>query len=406
MTRRRGGKRPIRSNGENGRYAHITGWGAEVPERVLTNHDIEKMVDTSDEWIRERTGISERRIADDRDTTVTLGIRAARKALKRANILPDDLDLIIVATGSSEHLFPSTACLIQDQLGATRAGAFDLLAACSGFIYALGMAAGQIKSGQAQTVLIVGTEIFSRITDWNDRGTCILFADGAGAFVLQVSDTPGGVREVVLHSDGSGGDLLSVPSGVRATWNGSEPPPKSVIYMNGRDVFRFAARVMTSAIEEVIRNTGLMLSDIDVIIPHQANLRIIDASMRSLKFPSERVIINVERYGNTSAASIPIALVEAVEQGRIKANDRLVVVGFGGGLTWGAALLEWDVIPTTASYGRDVLREGLYILARVRSLLNRMMRFLESVFVRGPSKSHWRLLKRSENSPPHSEPKK
>ncbi|MBN1311983.1 MAG: ketoacyl-ACP synthase III [Anaerolineae bacterium] len=402
MIKSRHRKRQIRANGENGRYAHVTGWGVEVPERVLTNHDLEQMVDTSDEWIRERTGISERRIADDRDTAVTLGTRAARKALKHADILPDDLDLIIVATMSPVYLCPSTACLIQDQLGATRAGAFDLLAACSGFIYALSTAAGQIKSGMARTVLVIGTETLSRITDWSDRGTCILFADGAAAFVLQESDTPGGVREVVLHSDGSGGELLYVHSGARPTWNGAEAPA-SLINMNGRGVFRFAARVMSSATEEVVQQAGLTLNDIDVIVPHQANMRIIDAAMRSLKISSDRVVANIERYGNTSAASIPIAIVEAVENGQIKPNDRIVLVGFGGGLTWAAALLEWEVTPTPASYGRDVLREGLYILARVRSLINRMLRLLEALFFRAPSDRQPRQRAGTPAKPPQQD---
>jgi len=402
MIKSRRRKRQIRSNGENGRYAHVIGWGVEVPERVLTNHDIEKMVDTSDEWIRERTGISERRIADDRDTAVTLGTRAARKALNRADVLPDDLDLIIVATMSPVYLCPSTACLIQDQLGATRAGAFDLLAACTGFIYALGTAAGQIKSGLAQTVLVIGTETLSRITDWSDRGTCILFADGAAAFVLQARDMPGGVREVVLHSDGSGGELLYVPSGARPSWNGVEAR-ESLINMNGRGVFRFAARVMASATEEVVEQAGLTLNDVDVIVPHQANMRIIDAAMRSLKMSSDQVVANIDRYGNTSAASIPIAIAEAVEQGQIKSNDRIVLVGFGGGLTWGAALLEWDVTPTPASYGRDVLREGLYILARVRSLVNRMLRFVEAILFRAPSDRRGQRRSGKPTEPPESE---
>lgn len=390
-------KRPTPSSRGDGRYAHVIGWGVEIPERVMTNSELEQLVETSDEWIRERTGIAERRIADDRDTTITLGARAARKALKHADILPDDLDLIIVATASPTYLFPATACLIQDQLGATRAGAFDILAACTGFIYALGLASAQIKAGMANTVLVVGTETLSRITDWNDRGTCILFGDGAGAFVLRGSETPGGVRDVVLHSDGSGGDTLYVHSGSRPTWNGSTPPD-GLIHMNGREVFRFAARVMASATEEVVSRAGLTLNDIDLIVPHQANLRIIDAAMRGLKLPAERFVVNIERYGNTSTASIPIAMVEAIEQGRIKANDRIVLVGFGGGLTWGALLLEWDVTPTRASYGREVLREGLYIVARVRSLLYRVLRLIEAIFVRPSSEARPRPPKRDDKT--------
>lgn len=366
------------------RYAHIVGWGTEIPEHVLTNHDIEQMVDTSDEWIRERTGIVERRIADERDTVVTLGERAARKALAQADLLPNEVDLIITATSSPQYLFPSTACLIQDRLGAPEAGAFDVLAACTGFIYGLGLAAAQIKSGMIDTALVIGTETLSRIVDWTDRGTCILFADGAGAFVLSASDVPGGVQDVVMHSDGSGGDLLFAPSGMRPDWNGSQSPDV-LTQMNGREVFRFASRVMVSATEEIIERAGLELDDIDVVVPHQANLRIIHAAARGLKMPVERFVINIDRYGNTSTASIPIALVEAVESGQIKPNNRLVLVGFGGGLTWGAALIDWEVAPSAASYGREVLREGWYILARMRSLARRVVRLLEAMFFGSPT---------------------
>jgi 3-oxoacyl-[acyl-carrier-protein] synthase-3 len=379
---RRARKRP-----DNGRYAHVIGWGIEVPERVLTNHDLEQMMETSDEWITERTGIKERRLADGRDNTVTLGLRAAHQALRQANVLPDELDLIIVATSSLTYLFPATACLIQDQLGATRAGAFDILAACTGFIYALGIAAAQIKSGAIDTALVIGTETLSRLVDWNDRGTCILFGDGAGAFVVQASDIPGGIHEVVLHSDGSGGDLLYAYSGMRSGWDGASPSPQVNIFMNGREVFRFASRVMVTATQEVIARAGVKLDDIALIVPHQANLRIIEAAARGLKLPLERFMINIERYGNTSTASIPIAIVEAVQAGRIKPNDKILLVGFGAGLTWGAALIEWAVKPTPISYARDIIREGWYILARVRSLLLRLVRFVEALLFSSPDQS-------------------
>lgn len=316
----------------NGRYAHVIGWGVEVPERVLTNRDLEQLVDTSDEWIRERTGIVERRIADDRDTVASLGFRAARKALSHANVSPRDLDLIIVATSSPSNLFPATANIIQDRLGATKAGAFDLLAACSGFIYALSLAASHIESGAATTALVIGTETLSRIVDWSDRSTCILFGDGAGAFVLRAGDTAGGVLEVVLHSDGSGCDHLYARSGVRTSWHG--PPPEQSLVMNGREVYRFASRVMVQATEEVLERAGLKPEDVDLIIPHQANIRIIQAAARGLRLPMERFFVNIDRYGNTSTASIPIAMAEAVEQGLVKPNDRIVLVGFGAGLTW------------------------------------------------------------------------
>jgi 3-oxoacyl-[acyl-carrier-protein] synthase-3 len=368
----------------NGRYAHVVGWGIEVPERILTNHDMAKIVDTSDEWIRERTGIAERRIADDQDTSVTLGARAARKALAQADMLPSEIDLIIVATSTPTHLFPATACLIQDRLGATQAGAFDVMAACTGFIYGLSLAASQIKAGLIDTALVIGTETLSRIMDWTDRRTCVLFGDGAGAFVLRVSETRGGIHDVVLHADGSGGSMLSAVSGIRPSWNGSKGP-QVLTEMNGREVFRFASRIMATATEEVLARAGLKLDDIDLIVPHQANLRIIQAAARGLKLPMDRFFINIERYGNTSSASIPIAVAEAVKKGQIKSNDKLVLVGFGGGLTWGALVMEWDVKETPVSLMREVARESWYILAHVRSLLRRVLRFLDAVLFGPPT---------------------
>lgn len=365
-------------SGLPGRYAHIVGWGMEVPEHILRNTDLAQMVDTSDEWIWERTGIRERRIADDGDSVITLGLRAARKALASADMLPEGLDLIIVATSSPVYLFPATACLIQDKLGATEAGAFDVSAACTGFIYALGLAAVQIRVGAVDTAMVIGTETLSRIVNWSDRETCILFGDGAGAFVLKASDVPGGVLEVVMHSDGSGGKLLYAASGVRQTWNGPETNPTNAD-MNGREVFRFATRVMASAVREAVKRAGLRLKDVNWIVPHQANLRIIQSAAERLKLPEERFIINIDRYGNTSTASIPIAIAEAVEEGRIGPDNRLVLVGFGGGLTWGAAVVEWGVEPTRAPRMRDLLREMRYLLAALRSLLRRFRRFLEAL---------------------------
>lgn len=356
-----------------------------MPERVLTNQELEQIVETTDEWIRERTGIVERRIADDRDTTATLGLRAARKALSHANISPRELDLIVVATSSPANLFPATANIIQDKLGATKAGAFDLLAACTGFIYALSLAAAQIESGAVDTALVIGAETLSRIVDWSDRSTCILFGDGAGAFVLRAGDTPGGIREVVLHSDGSGEDYLYARSGVRTSMNGAKPEQSLV--MNGREVFRFASRVMAQATEEVLERAGLAPDDVDVIIPHQANIRIIQSAARGLRLPLDRFFVNIDRYGNTSTASIPIALAEAVECGRIQSNDRVVLVGFGAGLTWGALLLEWEPRPTARSYFSEMLREGWYIFAHVRSIVLRFLRLLESIFWDPPSAS-------------------
>lgn len=359
-------------------YAHITGWGMSVPEPVLTNDDLAKIVDTNDAWIRERTGIRERRIARATDFPSTLGAEAALKALSVANLKPTDLDLIICSTSTPEHLFPATACLIQDQIGATKAGAFDLLAACSGFIYAMNMAAQSIRSGAIKNALVIGTETLSRFVNWEDRNTCILFGDGAGAFVLQASEQPGGILSAVMHSDGSGGNLLTLPAG------GSRHPATEAtihagqhyIYMDGKEVFRFATKVMASSTEEVLKLAGLTKEDVAVIIPHQANFRIIDAAARGLKLPIEKFIINVDRYGNTSTASIPIATVEAVEQGRVKAGDKVVFVGFGAGLTWGALAAEWTG-PLPSPRKVHVRRYCLW--GRIRSILHRIERFLEGL---------------------------
>ena len=362
-------------------YAHITGWGMSVPERVMTNDEISKVVDTNDAWIRERTGIRERRIARDHEHPSTLAVEASIKALTVANLRPTDLDLIICSTSSPEYIFPATACLIQDQLGATKAGAFDLLAACSGFIYALNMGAQAIRSGSIKSALIIGTETLSRFVNWKDRNTCILFGDGAGAFVLQASDQPGGVLSAVMHSDGSGGDLLSIEGG------GSRYPAteativegKHYVQMDGKEVFRFATRVMASATQEVLACAGLKLEDVKWIIPHQANIRIIEAAARGLKLPMERFIVNLERYGNTSTASIPIAMVEALEKGQIKPGEKIVMVGFGAGLTWGALAAEWTgPIPSK----RHVHPEQYRRFARLRSLVRRALRFIEGLLYR------------------------
>src|SRR5512147_1484870 len=347
-------------------YAHITGWGMSAPESVLTNDDISKMVETNDAWIRERTGIRERHIAREDQFPSTLAVEAAIKALKVANLHPRDLDLIICSTSSPEYIFPATACLIQDQLGATKAGAFDLLAACSGCIYALNMGAQAIRSGSIKSALIIGSETLSRFVNWKDRNTCILFGDGAGAFVLQASDQPGGVLSAVMHSDGSGGDSLSLPGG------GSRHPATEAtvhagqhyIQMDGKEVFRFATRVMASATMEALDAAGLTVEQVKWIIPHQANIRIIEAAARGLKQPMDRFIVNLDRYGNTSTASIPIATVEAVEKGQIKAGDKLVMVGFGAGLTWGALTAEWTgPIPSKG----HVYPEQYRALGKVRS---------------------------------------
>jgi 3-oxoacyl-[acyl-carrier-protein] synthase-3 len=335
-------------------------------------------VETNDQWIRERTGIRERHVAHDHEFASTFGVEAAVKALAVANLAPNELDLIICSTSSPEYIFPATACLIQDQLGATKAGAFDLLAACTGFIFAVNMAAQAIRSGSIKSALVVGAETLSRFVDWNDRATCILFGDGAGAFVLQASETPGGVLSSVMHSDGSGGDLLSLPAG------GSHFPAtestihdgKHYIHMDGKEVYRFATRAMGQASHEVLQLAGLTTDDVQWIVPHQANYRIIEAAAKHLKMPLDRFIINVERFGNTSTASIPIATVEAFKDGKFKNGDRIVFVGFGAGLTWGALAAEW-----TGPLPRErTVRVGPYrSWARVRSLFLRVMRFIEGL---------------------------
>lgn len=362
----------------NGRFAHITGWGMAVPERVLTNDELAQMVDTDDAWIQARTGILERRIAAPDETTASLAVDATLSALRVANLPPVDLDLIIVSTSTPDYLFPATACLVQDRIGATKAGAFDLLAACTGFIYAVNMAAQAIRTGSIDNAVVIGAETLSRLIDWNDRGTCILFGDGAGAFVLQASDQPGGVAAAVMRSDGSGEELLKIPGG------GSALPASEhtfqdgqhFIKMNGREVFRFATRVMAQAAEEAAAKANLKMEDVKLIIPHQANKRIIDAAARGLKMPIDRFVINLEKYGNTSTASIPIATCEAVEQNRLHPGDQVIFVGFGAGLTWGSLAAQWSGPFPTA---RRVHMRPYRWLAALRSVLRRAFRWLEGL---------------------------
>ena len=329
-------------------YSRIIGWGKYAPEKVLTNQDLEKMVDTSDEWILTRTGIRERRIAAPEETTATLSVEAARAALDKAQLRPKDLDLIIVATSSPDHFLPPVSSMIQDMLGAKGVAAFTLVAGCTGFVYALATAHQFIANGTYENVLVIGAELISRFVDWEDRGTCVLFGDGAGAVVLTASDMPGGVLSFVLGSDGSLADALIVPA------SGSKEPfcqkvldeRTHYIKMDGRRVFRFATRIMSKAAVEAVKASGLSLNDIDLLIPHQANLRIIELARRHLGLPEDKVFINVDRYGNTSAASIPIALCEAIEEGQVNEGDKLVMVGFGGGLTWAATVVHMGVMET------------------------------------------------------------
>ncbi len=363
------------------RFAHVTGWGMAVPERILTNQELERMVDTDDDWIVSRTGIRSRRIAEKQDTTATLATKAARRALEAADLGPAEIDLIIVATASPEHLFPATACLVQDTLGASKAGAFDLLAACSGFIFAVNMAAQAIRTGAIDAAIVIGSETLSRLVNWEDRSTAILFGDGAGAFVLEARDSPGGILAGVMRSDGSGGSLLSVPAGGSRlpTTHETVDRKQHTIQMNGREVFRFATHVMASATREVVKKAGLQMSDIEVVVPHQANLRIIEAAARALRLPMERFVVNIDRYGNTSSASIPIAVCEAVHERRIKPGDHVVLVGFGGGLTWGALALQWVETERKVSRGRRGRIRLRGLLARLRSLFLHLWRRLEGL---------------------------
>ncbi|MEK3944180.1 beta-ketoacyl-ACP synthase III [Paenibacillus sp. FSL H3-0310] len=321
----------------------IIGTGKYVPEKILTNSDLEKIVETNDEWIVSRTGIRERHIAAPHEATSDLAYEAALKALDSAGMKAEDLDLIIIATVTPDSSFPSTACILQDKLGAKGAAAFDLSAACSGFVYSLATAVGFIQNGMYNNALIIGADTLSRITDYTDRNTCVLFGDGAGAVIIGEVPEGRGFQSFDLGAEGSGGNLLKLEAG------GSRLPasPQTVedkkhfIYMNGREVFKFAVRVMGSATERVLTKAGLGKEDIDLFVPHQANIRIIQSAMQRLDLPPEKCVINVDKYANTSAASIPLALVEAAEEGRMKEGDTVLMVGFGGGLTWGASVLIW-----------------------------------------------------------------
>ena len=322
--------------------AAITGLGAYLPEKILTNAEIEKIVDTSDEWIRTRTGIRERRIAAKDQATSDLALPAAQEALKNAGLTPKDLDLIIVATTSPDMLFPSASCFLQAKLGAT-CGAFDLAAACSGFAYALSVAEGFVKSGIHMNVLVVGAETITRFVDWKDRSTCVLFGDGAGAAVVSRSRDGHGILASHLGADGTQSEILQIPAG------GSRMPPSAesvanglhYIRMDGRALFKIAVKTMEQAVLKVLEHEKLHVKDINCLIPHQANNRILQAVAERLEIPSEKVFINVDRYGNMSSASTVIALYEAVKSGVVKKGDYVVLVAFGGGLTWGASLIKW-----------------------------------------------------------------
>ncbi len=326
------------------KYAAITGWGMAVPERVLTNADLELMVQTSDEWIVSRTGIRERRIVGPDECTSTLATEAGRRALALAGVAPTAVDLVILATCTPDRPFPATACTVQANLGIPAVGAFDLAAACSGFVYGLSVATSMIQSGAARTVLFLAADVFSRsYIDWNDRATCVLFGDGAGAIVLQASDEPHGMLSCDLGASGADEALMVVEAGgVRMPLTPELlAQGKQHFVMQGREVFKLAVRGMAESSLRAVERAGLELDDIALVVPHQANLRIIEAAAKRLEVPIERFLINLDRYGNTSAATIPIGLVEAAEQGRLIAGDYVLVTAFGGGLTWGSAVIRW-----------------------------------------------------------------
>ncbi len=328
---------------EKGYKASITGVGSFLPEKVLTNEDLSKVLDTTDEWITKRTGIRERRIVENGVAASDLAIEASRRAIEDANILPSDIDLIVTSTITPDCLFPSTSCYLQEKIGAKNAGAFDILAACAGFVYALSVANSFVVSGVMKTVLVVGSECLSQITDYTDRSTCILFGDGAGAVVVQKGN---GKREIVtthLGSDGSQADLLMLPAG------GSKLPTSHetvdsrshFIKLKGKEVFKLAVNNMINIVTKAAAENNMRVEDIDLIIPHQSNIRIIEASMERLKLPKEKAYINIDRYGNTSSASIPIAIDEIEKAKMLKPGDKVLLVAFGGGLTWSSSIIKW-----------------------------------------------------------------
>ena len=335
------------------RHAHVTGWGRYAPAQVLTNADLERMVDTNDEWIRTRTGIRERRVAAAHETTASMGAVAALRAIRTAGIDPDDVDLILLATLTPDYWMPSTAALVKEAIGNTKAAAFDVMAACSGFVYAFSTAQAYINAGLAQHVVVIGAELLTRFLDYTDRSTCILFGDGAGAVVLSATDQPGGALGIELTTDPQGAYMIWLPAG------GAKAPPSAdtiargehYVRMEGNATYRFATKTMATTALESIRRSGLTPDDIDLFIPHQANIRIIEAVAKGLNLPMERIFVNLDRYGNTSAASVPIALAEAVNEGRVQVGDNVTMVAFGAGFTSGAVTVEWTADPARGIEG-------------------------------------------------------
>ena len=328
---------------EQGVSVGIVGIGTYVPDKIITNHDLEQMVDTSNEWIVERTGIRERHIAEPDMATSDLAVLAARKALADAGVSAEEINLIIVATATPDMFFPSVACIVQDQLGAVNAAAFDLGAGCTGFVYAVATGSQFIKSGLYKKVLVIGAENLSKVVDWTDRNTCVLFGDGAGAVVLSEVKAGYGILSIDLGSDGSGGEFLKIPAGGTRvpTTEQTVSDRQHYLYMNGSEVFKFAIKVMGEAAVKALDAAGLDHHSVNCLIPHQANIRIIQSAAKRLKLPMEKVMVNVDKYGNTSAASIPLALEEALKSCRIQQDDIVVLVGFGAGLTWGACVIKW-----------------------------------------------------------------
>ena len=317
-------------------HSRVIGTGGYLPAQVLTNEELARRIDTSDEWVRSRTGIRERRIAAADEQTSDLALAASRAALDAAGLVAAEVDLIVVATTTPDMIFPSTACILQSKLGVRNGPAFDVQAVCSGFVYALAVADLMVKSGMAKNALVVGAEIYSRILDWNDRGTCVLFGDGAGAVVLAPTAAPG-ILSAHLHADGHYRDILCVPGSVANGVVSGKP----FLHMDGSHVFKFAVKVLAEVAHEALAANRLPASAIDWLIPHQANIRIMDATMKKLGLPHERMVTTVDKHANTSAASIPLALDVAVRDGRIRAGEHVMLVGVGGGFTWGSVLLRW-----------------------------------------------------------------
>ncbi len=323
--------------------AGILGMGYHVPEKILTNADIEKLVDTNDEWIVERTGIKQRRISAKNESTSDLAFEAAKKALKNANVTAEELDMIIVATISADYNTPSTACVLQGRLGAKNAAAFDLSAACSGFVYGSAIATQFIETGVYKKVLVIGAETLSKFVNWKDRNTCIIFSDGAGAAVYGVVEDGFGMLSFDLGSDGTGAEAITIPGGGSRHPADQESIDKNLhtLHMNGTSTFRFAVKAMGSTVLNSLKRAGLEKEDMDWLIPHQANIRIIESAAKRLHLPMEKVFVNIEKYGNASAASIPIAMAEAMEQGKLKKGDIIALSGFGAGLTWASCIMKW-----------------------------------------------------------------